>query len=62
MLMGIALLAAGIVIGAVLTAIVAAGVFGILHTEAVRIVDTHLAGIPLPNGAPIVTMRRAGDD
>lgn len=57
MLTGIALLLAGIVIGAVLTGSVAIWVFGILHAEAVQIVDTHLAGIALPAGSPITTMR-----
>lgn len=61
MLMGIALLLAGVAIGVVLTGFVAICVFGILHTEAVRIVDSHLAGIGLPSRGPILTLRSSGD-
>lgn len=56
MLTGIALLFAGFVIGVVLTGFVACWAFGILHDEAARIVDTHLAGIALPSCASIWTI------
>jgi hypothetical protein len=62
MLMIAALLLAGFVAGVALTASVALFVFGLLHADAVRIVDSHLAGIALPAGGPVVTMRSSRDD
>jgi hypothetical protein len=59
MLMIVALLLAGFIVGVVLTGAVALCYCGVIHAEAVRIVDTHLAGIPLPSGGPIVTMTSA---
>lgn len=47
MLVTLCLIAAGFVLGVSLTAIVAASIVGMIHAEAVKVVDGHLAGLGL---------------
>lgn len=47
MLATLGLVAAGFVLGVSLTAIVAASIVGMIHAEAVKVVDGHLAGFGL---------------
>lgn len=47
MLVTLGLIAAGFVLGVSLTAIVAASIVGMIHAEAVKVVDGHLAGLGL---------------
>lgn len=47
MLATLGLLAVGFVLGVSLTALIAAGAIGMIHAEAVRIVDGHLSGLGL---------------
>ena len=58
MLMITALLLAGFVAGVASTALVAFHAYGLLREEAIRIVDTHLAGMSLP---ATTTMRTVTD-
>ncbi len=62
MVMIVALLLAGFIVGVVLTGTVALYYCGIVHAEAVRIVDTHLAGISMPSGLSITTLANAAYD
>lgn len=62
MLMTVALLLAGFIVGVVLTGMVALFYCGVVHAEAVRIVDTHLAGIPMPSGMSIIRLAKAAYD
>ena len=62
MLMIVALLLAGFVVGVALTGTVALFYCGVVHAEAVRIVDTHLAGLPMPSGISITTLAKATYD
>ncbi|EJU12130.1 hypothetical protein LH128_15426 [Sphingomonas sp. LH128] len=52
------LLLAGFIVGVALTAMFALLYIGVIHAEAVRIVDTHLAGIAMPTAGPVMTMRQ----
>ncbi|EQB01615.1 hypothetical protein L288_17750 [Sphingobium quisquiliarum P25] len=50
MLLSIGLIALGFLLGAGVTGIIALQLFGILHAEAVRVVDSH--GVMLFSGLP----------
>ncbi|WP_333837451.1 hypothetical protein [Novosphingobium sp.] len=62
MLTAILLLLAGFIVGVVLTGMIALFYCGVVHDEAVRIVDTHLAGFPMPSGLSITTLAKAAHD
>lgn len=47
MLVTLGLVATGFVLGVSLTAIVAVSIVGMIHAEAVKVVDGHLAGLGL---------------
>lgn len=58
MLTIILLLLAGFIVGVALTTTIALLYVGVVHAEAVRIVDTHLSGIAMPKAGPVVTMQQ----
>ncbi|MBJ7376345.1 hypothetical protein [Sphingobium sp.] len=58
MLTIVLLLLAGFIVGVALTAMFALLYIGVIHAEAVRIVDTHLAGITMPPVGPVITIRQ----
>lgn len=62
MLTIILLLLAGFIVGVALTGMLALYYCGVIHAEAVRIVDTHLAGISMPSGLSITTLANAACD
>ncbi|ETI64591.1 MAG: hypothetical protein WBL20_12800 [Sphingobium sp.] len=57
MLTIILLLLVGFIVGVALTATIALFYCGVVHAEAVRIVDTHLSGIAMPKAGPVMTMQ-----